>query len=151
MEVSVNTEMKVDCGETVEMRGRVAFDSLCPICTRLRDQWHPVLAPRGFPFVPLQDPKIAAELHLRPGELPGEIQLLLDDGRRLGGVDAMLFLGRQIGWLAPVAWVGGLPGVRSGVDAAYGWVARNRHCLGDTCRVPLRRRHRGHPAFFEAP
>jgi hypothetical protein len=53
--------------------------------------------------------------------------------------------------LAPVAWVAMLPGLRSGVDAAYAWVAQNRHCLGDACRAPLRRRHRGHEAFFESP
>ncbi len=101
--------------------------------------------------MPLQDPAIADELNLAPGELPGEIQLLLADGRRLGGTDALLYLARRVWWLAPVAWVAMLPGLRSGVDAAYAWVAQNRHCLGDACRAPLRRRHRGHEAFFESP
>jgi len=147
----VNTERNVDCGETVKTRGRVGFDALCPVCSGLRNRWHPILAPRGFSFVPLQDPAIADALDLAPGELPGEIQLLLADGRRLGGTDALLYLARRVWWLAPVAWVAMLPGLRAGVDAAYAWVDRNRDCLGDACRAPLRRRHRGHEAFFESP
>ncbi len=147
----MNTEMKVDCGATVGTRGWVAFDALCPVCSALRDRWHPVFAPLGFPFVPLQDSDIARELHLAPGELPGEIQLLLADGRRLGGTDAMFYLAKQVGWLVPFGWVADLPGIRAVVDRTYAWVARNRHCLGDACRAPLRRRHRGHEAFFEAP
>ena len=147
----MNTERNVDCGETVKTLGRVGFDALCPVCFGLRNRWHPILAPRGFPFVPLQDPAITDELNLAPGELPGEIQLLLADGRRLGGTDALLYLARRVWWLAPVAWIAMLPGLRSGVDAAYAWVARNRHCLGDACRAPLRRRYRGHEAFFESP
>lgn len=132
-------------------RGWVGFDASCPICSALRDRWHPVLAPRGFPFVPLQSPEIAARLDLAPGTLPGEIQLLLANGRRLGGADALRFLANEIPWLRPFAWMSRLPGIRSACDRGYAWVARNRHCLGDTCRVPLRRRHRGHEAFFESP
>lgn len=147
----MNTEKNVNCGETVATRGRIAFDALCPVCTALRNRWNPILSPRGYPFIPIQHPAIEAELGLTSGELPGEIQLLLNDGRRMGGTDAMLFVARQVWWLAPIGWVAALPGIRTGVDAMYAWVARNRHCLGDACRVPLRRRHRGHEAFFEAP
>jgi len=147
----VNTEINVACGETVKTRGRVGFDALCPVCSGLRHRWHPILAPRGFPFVPLQDPSFAAELHLAPGELPGEFQLLLSDGRRLAGTDALRYLARHVWWLAPLAWIATLPGFRALMDAAYAWVAENRHCLGDACRTPLRRRYRGHEAFFESP
>jgi predicted DCC family thiol-disulfide oxidoreductase YuxK len=147
----VNTEMRVDCGETGAGRGWVGFDALCPVCSALERRWNPVLAPRGFPFVPLQNPTFARRLGLRPGELPEEIQLVLADGRRLGGADALRFLAAQIAWLAPLAWISGFPGIRTVTNRAYAWVAENRYCLGDTCRAPLRRRSRGHAAFFESP
>jgi predicted DCC family thiol-disulfide oxidoreductase YuxK len=151
MEVSVNTEKKVDCGVTGDAAGWVGFDALCPVCSALERRWNPLLAPRGFPFVPLQNPVFARALGLGPDEFPCEIQLLLADGRRLGGADALRFLAGRIGWLAPLAWLSGLPGIRNGVDRLYAWVAENRYCLSDVCRTPLRRRTRGHGVFFESP
>ena len=54
-------------------------------------------------------------------------------------------------WLAPVASVAMLSGVRAGVDAAYAWVDRNRYSLGEAWPSPLRRLHRGPERFFAVP
>lgn len=132
-------------------QGWVGFDATCPVCTTLARRWGPTLARRGYPFVPLQSQALADRLGLMPGQLPGEIQLVLRDGRTLGGTDALLFLARKVWWMRPLAAVAGRGWARARVDEAYRWVAANRHCLGDACRVPLRRATRGHAAFFETP
>lgn len=133
------------------MRGRVFFDGLCPVCSALRDRWDPVLAPLGYPFVPLQHPDAVRELGLVPGVVPDEIQLVMADGTRLKGFEALRRLAGQVWWLKPVAWLADLPGLRGVARAAYGWVARNRYCLGDACSPPHCRCRRRHAAFFETP
>ncbi len=131
--------------------GWVGYDESCPVCTTLARRLRPVLGRRGYEFLPLQGPWMARRLGLREGRLPGEIQLVLGDGRVLGGTEGLLFLAREVWWLRPLAWAARVPWFRRRLDGAYGWVARNRHCLGDACRVPLRRATRGHAAFFETP
>lgn len=131
--------------------GWVGYDALCPVCTTLARHWGPVLGRRGYPFVPMQSEGMSGLLGLMPGQLPGEIQLVSRDGRVMGGTDALLFLASRVAWMRPMAWVAGWGWVRPGLDRAYRWVARNRHCLGDACKAPLRRATRGHAAFFETP
>ncbi len=130
--------MKTEITEVKEkaVLGWVGYDALCPVCRSLERRWHPILGPRGFPFVPLQEPWLAARIGFSPEERQTEMKLLLADGRVMGGAGACLYLGLQIGWLAPFAWIAGLPPFRWGVDRVYRWIAANRYCLGDVCRVP---------------
>jgi len=138
-------------GPTGHVLGWVGYDASCPVCSTLARRWGPVLGRRGYRFVPLQAKAMSDLLGLMPGQLPGEIQLVLGDGRVMGGTDALLFLASRVGWMRPMAWLARRGWVRPGVDRAYRWLARNRHCLGDACEVPLRRATRGHAAFFETP
>ena len=132
-------------------RGWVGYDASCPVCTTWARRWAPVLGPRGYRFLPLQSAAMAGRLGLPAGRLPGEIQLVLRDGGVLGGTSAILHLASQVGWMRPWVAVARLGWVRGCLDRAYRWVAANRHCLGDACRVPMRRATRGHAAFFETP
>lgn len=141
----------MESGRAAVEQGWVGYDASCPVCTTLARRWGPVLGPRGYPFVPLQSTRMSGLLGLMPGQLPGEIQLVRGDGRVMGGTDALLFLASQVWWMRPLAAVARWEWVRPRVDRAYRWLARNRHCLGDACRVPLRRATRGHAAFFETP
>ena len=54
------------------------------------------------------------------------MQLVLPDGRVLGGADAVPELLRRIRGWGWVAGVFGLPPVRPIARTVYGWVARNR-------------------------
>lgn len=132
-------------------RGWVGYDASCPVCTTWARRWAPILEPRGYRFLPMQSAAMAVRLGLSAGRLPGEIQLALHDGRVLGGVSALLFLASEVWWMRPWAALGRCGWFRGWLDRAYRWVAANRHCLGDACRVPLRRATRGHAAFFETP
>ena len=88
-----------------------------------------------------------------PGDMPGEMKLLMADGRVLGGAAAIAAMARAVWYFAPAGWFMALPGIRFLVDRAYKWVAQNRHQLG-VCKVPERiaaHNQHGHAAFFEMP
>jgi predicted DCC family thiol-disulfide oxidoreductase YuxK len=81
------------------------------------------------------------------------MKLLLADGSICGGVDALLAMARTVWWLRPLAFLARLPIGDRSARWAYKWVAANRYCLGDVCRIPPkhRRRHSAASTFFESP
>ena len=99
--------------------------------------------------MPMQAASSRERLGLRADELPEEMQLMLPDGRCLGGMTALAYMARSVWWLWPGAILVELPGLRFIAKAGYRWVARNRRCLGGACRPPGKRR--GTSAFFEMP
>ncbi len=90
--------------------------------------------------MPLQRSWVQRRLDADPKPVLDEIQLLLEDGRRLGGVDALLYLGRRVWWAWPVAVVLGLPGLRGLTRRAYAWVARHRMGISQFCGLDACRR-----------
>lgn len=135
-------------------RGWVLYDGFCPVCLAAIHRWGPLLRRRGFLPVTLQTGWARQRLGLRPGELPGEMKLLLIDGPALGGVDALVAIGRTIWWAWPFAVLAALPGPDGLARALYRWIATNRQCLGDICSVPgrpVRRRHPAATTFLEMP
>jgi predicted DCC family thiol-disulfide oxidoreductase YuxK len=62
-----------------------------------------------------------------------EIHLLLSDGTRYGGADAVVALVRQIWWARPLVWPANIPGVMLLLRTAYRYVARNRRCAATAC------------------
>ncbi len=138
----------------VPARGWVLYDGFCPICLAAIGRWGPLLRRRGFIPVELQTGWARRRLGLRPGELPGEMKLLLAGGPVLGGVEALVAIGRTIWWAWPFAVLAGLPGPDGLARSLYRWIAANRQCLGDVCSVPRKRIRRRHPAattFLELP
>lgn len=135
--------------------GWIGYDAECPFCRGVRSRTGPALARRGFVFVPLQDPQFAARLGVDPRHPHVEMKLVLADGAVLGGAGAWLRLAAAFPWLAPLAWAGGLPGIRPLSDALYRAVAARRQCLGDLCPVRgadgIAPRHRHATTFFESP
>ncbi|MSU34430.1 MAG: DUF393 domain-containing protein [Pedosphaera sp.] len=134
-------------------RGWVFYDGQCPLCLAAVARWEPVFGPQGFQFVPLQEEWVRHRLGMRPGQLPGEMKLLTPDDQLIGGPDVAAALGRTVWWTWPAAVVSRWSIIRWGVDAGYRWVAANRRCLGDLCRLPAAPRTRHHAAttFFELP
>ena len=139
------------------VNGWIGYDAACPFCRGVRFHSAPVFARRGFPFVPLQFPELAARLGLDARHPTVEMKLLLADGSVLGETDAVLFLGSRIWWLAPFAWIARHRPFHGLAVASYKAVAARRHFLGDLCGLfshPHRHADHRHPhttAFFESP
>ncbi len=136
------------------LRGWVLYDGICPICRASVERWGPMLRRRGFDFAMLQTDWVRQYFGLGVGELPAEMKLLLPDGTQLGGVDALIAMGRTVWWLWPFAVLAGWPGFNALARAAYRWIAVNRYCLGDVCPLPHHappRRHHAITTFLELP
>jgi predicted DCC family thiol-disulfide oxidoreductase YuxK len=130
--------------------GWVFYDAECAFCVRGVARWGPLFSRAGFVWKPLQTPGAAQQLGVAESDLRSEMKLLTADARVCGGVDAWARLFRSVWWLWPVGALLALPGLRAVGAWGYRWVARNRHCLGGSCR-----RHRDppqrHRSFFEMP
>ena len=116
-------------------RGWVLFDGDCQFCRRWVDRIEPILAPRGFVFLPLQTPWVRAFFHFPENQLLGEMRVLLRNGEIHGGADAVIALARYVWWGWPLVAFAQVPGVRRALRAAYRRVAARRHCLSDACSV----------------
>ena len=137
---------------TSNLRGQVFYDADCGLCSRGVTRWGGLFERRGFHWLPLQTPGVAARLGASDGELRAEMKLQLASGRVLGGVDAWKVLFRAVWWLWPLGVFLGLPGIRTLCTVFYRWFALNRHCLSGACGLPNHTSpHHRHTAFLEMP
>jgi predicted DCC family thiol-disulfide oxidoreductase YuxK len=113
--------------------GFLFFDADCVFCTKIARSLRPILARRNLAVAPLQDPRVASLLGLSRENLMREIHLLMSDGTRYGGADAVVALARQIWWARPLVWLSKIPGVTLLLRAAYRYIARNRSCAAIAC------------------
>jgi predicted DCC family thiol-disulfide oxidoreductase YuxK len=115
--------------------GFLFFDADCVFCTKIARRLQPILERRNLAVAPLQDPRVATLLGLSDENLMREIHLLMSDGTRYGGADAVVALARQIWWARPLVWLSKIPGAMSLLRAAYRYVAANRNCSSITCAI----------------
>ena len=146
----MNTEI------TESIKGWVFYDADCPFCRAWVGRTHGLLARRGLHFVPLQSDWVKARLGLEDNVSFDEMKLLTAGGKIYGGADALVRLARSIWWAWPVFAFAQIPGVPRILRLIYRHVARNRHCLGGRCGLPVgdanRRPSRSiTTAFFELP
>jgi predicted DCC family thiol-disulfide oxidoreductase YuxK len=113
--------------------GFLFFDADCVFCTKIARCLQPVLQRRNLAVAPLQDPRVATLLGLPYENLMREIHLLMSDGTRYGGADAVVALARQIWWARPLVWLANIPGVMLLLRTAYRTIARSRRCAGSAC------------------
>lgn len=116
----------------------VFFDGECGFCSRAV-RFVAARDPAGyFRFASLQSGvarRLLGARSLPPGD-PGTL-VLLEDGRRYERSTAALRIARRLRWPWP-ALAAFLLVPAPLRDAAYRWVARNRHRLaGDACPLPL--------------
>src|SRR5438128_11337370 len=99
-------------GKGRHARGWLFFDAECKFCTRIARWLAPILERRGMALAPLQDPRVGALLGLSREELMREMQFLLRDGSRCGGVGAAVAVARESWWGRPRVGICGIAGVR---------------------------------------
>jgi predicted DCC family thiol-disulfide oxidoreductase YuxK len=110
------------------------YDGECAMC-RASALWLMRLALSGgaLEILPCRsEPRRARFPQISDAECASAMQLVLPDGRVLGGADAVPELLRRIrglGWLAAIF---ALPGARPLARRFYAWIARNRMRL--SCR-----------------
>jgi len=121
-------------GKGRHARGWLFFDAECGFCTRIARCVAPILVRRGIGVAPLQDSRVAALLGLSREELMRELRVLLADGTRCGGADAVVALAREILWWRPLAWLARVPGVMAWLRRGYRWVAARRSCAATKCQ-----------------
>jgi len=132
----VNTEIT----DVTNLKGVLFYDADCPFCVRLAGRVRPGLAGRGFQLLPLQSPGCREQTGLTEAELLAEMWLLLPDGQKRGGADALLEISRHFWWTWPVRQLARLRIVKRWLRGGYGWVARHRHCADGVCTVKKGRR-----------
>ncbi len=113
------------------MRGTVVFDGSCSFCQAQIQRFQRLTIPGEFEFLPRQThgleerfPALAAE------ESATGMRFVALDGSVSVGADAVHQIARGMRGVRLFAWAYGIPGVRPVAQAAYGWVARNRHRFG---------------------
>lgn len=124
--------------EYTDIKGRHAkgflfFDADCVFCTKIARWLQPILERRGLALAPLQDPRVATLLGLTHDNLMREIHLLMSDGTRYGGADAVVALARQIWWAKPLVWLAKIPGATRLLRIGYQYIAANRSCAATAC------------------
>jgi predicted DCC family thiol-disulfide oxidoreductase YuxK len=128
----VNTEMPVN---DAREQGWVFYDAECRFCVAARQRWGGLFARRGFAWLPLQTPGAASRLGVTEEQLLAEMWLQLADGRVFSGVNSWSVLFRNVWWLWPLGVLLAAPGLNAIAAWVYRWIARNRHCLGGTCKI----------------
>jgi predicted DCC family thiol-disulfide oxidoreductase YuxK len=115
--------------------GWVLYDGSCGVCRSGIHRWSELLQRQGFETRPIQDPWVQEQIACPQDELLKDLQLLLNDGRRLSGADAYRFIIRHIWWAYPLYLLSTLPGLRQLVNQAYRIFANNRHSISKACRL----------------
>jgi predicted DCC family thiol-disulfide oxidoreductase YuxK len=116
----------------------IYYDDECQFCRGMLRRFGRTLARRRFIFVPLQAPGAARLLGVSDEHLLDEMRVRLDNGAVFGGASALVAIARRIWWAWPLWALSRVPGAMPLMNAAYRWIARNRHCLNGACAVPRR-------------
>jgi len=119
-------------------RRLVFYDAGCRLCVAFARRFKPVLAARNFQLLPLQTPGARQRLGLSEAEWLDEMRLLLPDGRRFGGADALVEISRSYWWAWPLRAIANYASGRNALRAAYRWLAHRRACADGACRVRTR-------------
>lgn len=125
--ISELTEI-TEAKEAVASRGWIFYERDCRFCRELVARFENVFAKRGFLLEPLQHSWVQERLNLNRDEALQEMRVLTVEGETFGGIDAVIFLAREIWWTAPLWLIARLPGIHRLLDLSYRWIAAHRSC-----------------------
>lgn len=115
--------------------GWILYDGSCGVCRTGVQGRKELLRRNGFEIRAIQDPWVQEHVSVSSDELLRDLQLILNDGRRLAGSDAYRFVMRRIWWAYPFYLLSILPGLSAIFNWAYRTFANNRHKISQACRV----------------
>jgi len=124
-------------------RGWILYDGECEFCISIVRLIRGVFEPRGFAFLPLQTPWVREEFNLPEQELLAEMRLLMRNGEKFDGADAIPVLAKFVWWAWPVAVFAQIPGARRFLRSTYRYVAARRYCIAGTCSIPSKSPRQG--------
>jgi predicted DCC family thiol-disulfide oxidoreductase YuxK len=116
-------------------RGWVLYDGRCRMCRAGARLFGRALKRRGFDLQPLQRAWVVRTLRLPSHALLHEMRVLMNDGRALGGADAVLHLSRLIWWMRPLRVLARMPGGMPMLRWMYRALADRRGCTEGVCGV----------------
>ncbi len=119
----------------------LVYDGRCRFCVHSTERMRRWVGDR-LRYESFRDPGVLARHpQLTAAQCETGAQLVLPDGRVLGGAAAVTRALALRPGLRFVAWLYAVPGLRQLIDAVYGVVVRNRFrlmgevCADDACRV----------------
>ena len=124
----------------------VIYDSQCNFCRTSVQQLRRLdLGGRRLAYISLHDHRVAARYpDLTPEQLMEQMYVVVNDGRRYGGADAVRYLSRRL----PTLWIAApilhLPGTANLWRWLYQQVANRRYklsgksCENDVCSVHMK-------------
>lgn len=116
----------------------LVYDGDCGFCSRAAAWIERCDRRARLAILPAQTAGLLAAARLTPLEAAQAAWAITPDGRRWRGAGAILVVLEVAlgGWLR-LSWIYGLPGLTQVADAAYQWVANNRHRLAGTATCAL--------------
>ncbi|MBK7998779.1 MAG: DUF393 domain-containing protein [Verrucomicrobia bacterium] len=135
----MNTEITVN--KTTQ--GWVYYDAGCAFCVATITRLSSLLGRHGFRLLPLQTPGAAARISVSGEALLARMHLLMVDGRRYAGADALVEIAQGISWARLLVAATRLPAILPLLRRGYDWIAAHRTCDHGTC-VVQRKSNRPH-------
>jgi predicted DCC family thiol-disulfide oxidoreductase YuxK len=106
----------------------VFYDAQCPLCRQERRRYERWSGQHAYDIGWLDVSEHAPTLREKgvdPAMALRSLHIETAQGQLIEGIDAYRLLMKRIPWLLPVAWIIGLPGIKSALRALYDrWVKR---------------------------
>ena len=114
----------------------VVYDGGCGICGKAKNLAQSLDWFNVFTFHPYQDESIFSQHpDLKKAECEEEIKLILNNGKILGGADAIIRMSFYLPLLFWWGWLWWLPPFKLIARLVYPWIAKNRHVISSTCKL----------------
>ncbi|TVQ52210.1 MAG: DUF393 domain-containing protein [Phycisphaerales bacterium] len=136
-ETTANPAASSDASKTAPKsidRPVVVFDGTCGFCQNQVARIQRWDRADQFAYVSSHEPNLLEHYPQLAGEdLEAGMRLIEPSGALSAGADAVHAIARRLPRFKWIAWLYRVPGVKQIARLIYGWIARRRHKLGQTC------------------
>ncbi len=107
----------------------VYYDGACPKCVKDRENYEHLAGKENenvcwFDITGRDEALL--ELGIDPGKALTELHIKNEEGKIISEIDAYIVLMRKVTVLKPLAWLIGLPLIRSPLSSLYHWMVNRR-------------------------